>query len=160
LTGFEHFDDVFDAVLNQKIEMGVVPCENTIAGKVSEVSERLAKDEFTIIDRIRIKINQMLVAPAGTELSSIRKIYSHHKALEQCKNFLETLPDCQILPYSTTSAAAAAVAALNDKCSAAIASETAAKLNRLVVIKDNIQDKENNYTEFVLFKAKCKITTE
>jgi len=96
----------------------------------------------------------MLVAPAGTELSSIRKIYSHEKAFEQCKKFLATMPECRQISYSTTSAAAAAVAALNDKCSAAIASETAARLNRLEIIKESIQDEEENYTEFVVFRGK------
>lgn len=155
LTGLEHFEDVFEAVLNHKIEMGVVPYENTLAGRVTEVIERLdGTDDFEIIDRIKIAINQKLVAPAGTELSSIRKIYSHPKALEQCKKFIATMPECRIIPYSTTSAAAAAVAALNDKCSAAIASETAARLNRLSIIKDDIQDEGSNYTEFVVIKAK------
>ncbi len=154
LTGLERFEDVFEAVLNGKIEMGVVPIENTLAGRVDEVQDRLKCNEFDIIDRIKIRINQRLVAPEGTELSSIRKIYSHHKALEQCKAFLATMPECQIIPYSTTSAAAAAVAALNDKCSAAIASETAARLNRLSIIKDDIQDDPDNMTEFVVIKAR------
>ncbi len=154
LTGLERFEDVFEAILNGKIEIGVIPYENTLAGKVDEVVERLEKNEFEIINRIKIHINQMLVAPEGTELPSIRKIYSHQKALEQCKQFLTSMPDCQIIPYSTTSAAATAVAALNDKCSAAIASETAARLNRLLIIKDDIQDNLDNITEFVVIKAK------
>lgn len=154
LTGFERFQDVFEAVLNNKIELGIVPYENSIAGKVKEVEELLDKSNLEIIDRIKIRINQLLVAPYGTELSSIRKIYSHSKALEQCSKYLESLPECQIVPYSTTSAAASVVAALNDKCSAAIASETAAKLYRLSILKDNIQDNQENYTEFIVFKSR------
>lgn len=154
LTGLERFEDVFEAVSNGKIEIGVVPYENTLAGKVKEVEERLENGEFEILDRVRIRINQMLVATPGTELSSIRKIYSHYKALEQCKKFLASMPECQVIPYSTTSAAAAAVAALNDKFSAAIASKTAANLNRLAIIKENIQDEAENFTEFVVFKAR------
>ncbi|MCX7772733.1 MAG: phospho-2-dehydro-3-deoxyheptonate aldolase, partial [Clostridia bacterium] len=154
LTGLERFEDVFEAVANDKIEIGVVPYENAIAGKVQEVIDRLETNEFEVISRVKIQVNQRLVAPAGTELSSIRKIYSHPKALEQCTKFLATLPECQIISYSTTSAAAAAVAALNDKCSAAIASETAAKLNRLSIIKEDVQDETENYTEFVVFKAR------
>lgn len=154
LTGLERFEDVFDAVLNNKIEIGVVPVENSLAGEVKEVKQLLEENKIEIIKKIKLPIKQMLVAPAGTELSSVRKIYSHEKALEQCKNFLSTMPECRLISYSTTSAAAAAVAALNDKCSAAIASETAAKLNRLIILKDSIQDTEDNYTEFVVFKAK------
>ena len=154
LTGLEHFEDVFEAVLSNKIEIGVVPVENTLAGKVEKVHELLENENIEIIDSIKLPIKQMLVAPAGTELSSIRKIYSHEKALEQCKKFLSTMPECKLIPYSTTSAAAAAVAALNDKCSAAIASETAARLNRLEIIQDSIQDEEDNYTEFVVFRSK------
>ncbi len=154
ITGFEHFEDVFDAVLKGRAEIGIVPYENSLAGKVNEVVETLKDHKFEIVDRIKIKINQMLVAPSGTELSSIRKIYSHPKALQQCKKFLSSIPNCKIIPYSTTSAAAAAVTALNDQCSAAIASKTAAKLYRLEILKENIQDAEENYTEFVIFRAK------
>ena len=157
LTGLERFQDVFEAVKNGKIELGVVPYENTLAGKVTEVVEYLENGDFEVIDRIKIRINQMLLATPGTELSSVRKIYSHKKALEQCKKFLESIPECQIIPYSTTSAAAQAVAALNDKCSAAIASKTAAELNRLTIIKENLQDEDENYTEFVVFKMKKDI---
>ncbi|HHW23011.1 MAG TPA: 3-deoxy-7-phosphoheptulonate synthase [Clostridiaceae bacterium] len=154
LTGFERFEDVFDAVLSNKVEVGVVPVENSLAGKVTEVVDLLDDDRLEITDRIRLPVRQMLVAPPGTELSSIRKIYSHEKAFEQCRKFLSTMPDCQLIKYSTTSAAASAVAALNDKYSAAIASETAARLNRLEILKDSIQDDENNYTEFVVFRKR------
>jgi 3-deoxy-7-phosphoheptulonate synthase len=157
LTGFEHFIDVFDAVLNNKVDIGIVPWENSLTGKIYEVEELLKNQNLEVIDRVKIPIHQMLIAPFGTELSHIRKIYSHPKALEQCKKFLRGMQDCKIIPYSTTSAAAAAVAALDDKCSAAIASKTAAKLNRLAIIKENIQDNDENFTEFVVFKAKSKI---
>lgn len=154
LTGLERFEDVFEAVLNNKIEIGVVPVENSLAGKVKDVEKLLENEKVEIINKVKLPIRQMLVAPAGTELSSVRKIYSHEKALEQCKKFLATMPECRLIPYSTTSAAASAVAALDDKCSAAIASEIAAHLNRLEIIKDSIQDEEDNYTEFVVFKKK------
>ncbi len=154
LTGLERFEDVFDAVSNNKIEIGVVPVGNTLAGEVEEVKELLQNNKIEIIDKIRLPIIQMLVASEGTDLSSVRKVYSHEKAIQQCKDFLSTMPECKIIPYSTTSAAASAVAALNDKCSAAISSKTAAKLNRLVILKESIQDSEDNYTEFVVFKAK------
>lgn len=153
-TGFERFEDVFDAVLNGKAEIGVVPVENSLAGKVTEVIEMLEDDRLEITDRIKLPIRLMLVAPAGTDLSGIRKIYSHEKAFGQCRKFLSTMPDCRLISYSTTSAAASAVAAINDKYSAAIASETAARLNRLEILQESIQDDENDYTEFVVFRKK------
>jgi chorismate mutase/prephenate dehydratase len=121
---------------------------------VEEVQALLQNDKIEVIDRIKLPIIQMLVATEGTELSSVRKIYSHEKAIQQCEAFLATMPDCKIIPYSTTSAAASAIAALNDKYSAAIASKTAAKLNRLVILKESIQDSDENYTEFVVIKKK------
>ncbi len=154
LTGLERFEDVFVAVSNGKTDVGVVPYENSLAGKVTEVQELVEKYGLDIVDRTKLSISQNLVAPLGTEISSIRKIYSHPKALEQCKKFLATLPGCQLIPYSTTSAAAQAVAALNDKCSAAISSETAATVNRLAILKEAIQDEIENYTEFIVVKAK------
>ncbi len=154
LTGFESVDDVFDAVLKGKVTRGIVPFENTLAGGIEEVKKRIQDGDIEIFGRLKLKIFQRLMAPKGTKLSNIRKIYSHYKALEQCKGFLATMENCQTIPYTTTSAAAAAVAALNDKRSAAIASGAAARLNRLVIIKKEIQDSPENYTEFIAFKKK------
>lgn len=154
LVGLERFEDVCEAVSIKKADSGILPYSNTLAGKVTEVQKLINRYDLEITDRLNLRVRQNLVAPAGTELSSIRKIYSKDKALEQCKNFLATLPECRIIPYSTTSAAAYAVGALNDKCSAAIASEAAAKLNRLEIIKSDIQDCDDNYTEFIVVKSK------
>ena len=41
ITGFEHFEDVFDAVPKGRAEIGIVPYENSLAGKVNEVVETL-----------------------------------------------------------------------------------------------------------------------
>lgn len=150
MVGFERFEDVCEAVFLKKADAGVLPCSNTLAGEVSEASDLVGRYGFKITGRIKLKVSLNLVAPAGTELSSIRKIYSKDKALEQCKNFLASMPECRVIPFSTTSAAAYAVSALNDKCSAAIASEAAARLNRLEIIKANIQDSDDNYTEFIV----------
>jgi len=154
MVGLERFEDVCEAVALRKADAGVLPVENTLAGKVTEVLELIEQFNLEVTDRLKLKVRQNLVAPKGTELKSIRKIYSKDKALEQCKEFLKTLPECRIIQCSTTSAAAQAVRALDDKCSAAIASATAARLNRLEILVADIQDCDENYTEFVVVKAK------
>jgi len=154
MVGLERFEDVCEAVALRKMDTGVLPVENTLAGKVTEAIDLIERYDLEITDRLKLKIRQNLVAPAGTDLKSIRKIYSKDKALEQCREFLKAYPDCRIIPFSTTSAAAQAVSALDDKCSAAIASAAAARLNRLEVLVPDIQDSDENYTEFVVVKTK------
>lgn len=154
MMGLERFEDVCEAVSLRKADAGILPYENTLAGKVQEVIDLIERYEFQIVDRLKLRIRQNLVAPRGTELKSIRKIYSHNKALEQCREFLKILPECRIISCSTTSAAAQAVSALDDKCSAAIASAAAARLNRLEILVPDIQDCDEDYTEFVVVKPK------
>ncbi|MDI9513644.1 MAG: 3-deoxy-7-phosphoheptulonate synthase [Clostridiaceae bacterium] len=154
MVGLERFEDVCEAVSLGKAEAGVLPVENTLAGKVTEATELIEHYGLEIVDQLQLKIRMNLVAPSGTDIKSIRKIYSKDKALEQCKKFLNDHPEYRIIPFSTTSAAAQAVSALDDKCSAAIASASAAKLNRLEILVSDIQDSDENYTEFVVVKTK------
>lgn len=153
MVGLERFEDVCEAVSLGKADAGVLPVENTLAGKITEATDLIDRYELEITERIKLKIRLNLVAPAGTELKSIRKVYSKDKAIEQCRKFLNEHPEYRIIPFSTTSAAAHAVSALDDKCSAAIASASAAKLNRLEILVPDIQDLDENYTEFVVVKV-------
>ncbi|HOQ76731.1 MAG TPA: prephenate dehydratase domain-containing protein [Thermoclostridium sp.] len=154
MVGLERFEDVCEAVSLGKVDAGILPLENTLAGKVTEAVDLIERYDLEITDRLKLKISMNLIAPPGTDMKSIRKIYSKDKALEQCKKFLDDHPEYRVIPFSTTSAAAQAVSALDDKCSAAIASASAAKLNRLEILVSDIQDSAENYTEFAVVKQK------
>ena len=99
MVGLERFEDVCEAVSLGKAEAGVLPVENTLAGKVTEATELIEHYGLEIVDQLQLKIRMNLVAPSGTDIKSIRKIYSKDKALEQCKKFLNDHPNTESFPF-------------------------------------------------------------
>jgi chorismate mutase/prephenate dehydratase len=83
----------------------------------------------------------------------VKKICSHPHAIAQCRNWLET--NMPLVPVSeVASTARAAEMCLDDPSIAAIASELAAQLYGLKVIKSRIEDNLNNFTRFLVLSQK------
>ncbi len=157
---FADFVDVFEAVVSNKVEMGMIPLENSSAGRVSEIHELLQKYEVSIIAEHFVEIRHCLAAIKGANISDIKKVYSHPQALMQCKNNLRNL-GVEISEFSNTAKAAEFVASSNDKSKAAICSKVAAEVNGLEVIKEEMQDLQNNSTLFIVIsKQKPEINPE
>jgi chorismate mutase/prephenate dehydratase len=140
--------NVFDAVSEGKLEFGVVPIENSTEGGVNQTVDELLKHELRICGEAVLEIAQCL-AGRGRDLSSIRRVASHPQGLAQCRSWLGThLPHAEQVASLSTSMAARE--ASRDPNLAAIASELAAELNGLNVIRANIQDSDQNATRFVV----------
>lgn len=143
------FEDVFDAVASGKAKLGMIPIENSQAGRVAEIHNLIPRTNLHIVGEYFQYIEHCLMAPKGATLESIKDVYSHPQALMQCREHLRELG---ITPhtYSNTAAAAADVAKWNDASKAAIASPLAAELYGLSVLKTHLQDADDNLTVFVL----------
>jgi len=129
---------------------GVLPIENSSNGSVRTVYELLQKKRFSIVRSIRMCIRHELLAKAGTKLSDIKQIYSHEQAIGQCGRFLASLgPDVKVTPCDNTATAAKMVAESGEANIAAISSHSCAALYGLSVVKEDIQDSDNNYTRFI-----------
>jgi chorismate mutase/prephenate dehydratase len=97
-----------------------------------------------------VKVDHCLVALEPVPISRIRRIYSHPQALQQCSEFLNSLADCQAQSFSDTAAAARRLREDQDLSEAAIASEEAARLHGLTILKRSIANQKENYTRFVI----------
>jgi chorismate mutase/prephenate dehydratase len=80
----------------------------------------------------------------------VRRIYSKDIAFNQCRNFLleHDLDSVEYIPVEST--AKAARLAAEDNQSAAICSHIAAKLYRVPVMFENIEDNHKNRTRFII----------
>jgi len=146
---FRSFEAVFDAVESGLCRFGVVPIENSSNGSVRGVYDLLQRKHFSIVRSTRLCIRHELLAKSGTKFSEIREIYSHEQAIGQCGRFLASLGSgVKVIPCDNTAAAAKMVAESADPHVAAISSHPCAGLYGLSVIRDDIQDSENNYTRF------------
>lgn len=142
------FDDVFDAVEQGNARLGMIPIENSHAGRVAEIHNLLKKTELSIVGEVFQRIEHQLLAPEGATLETIKTVYSHPQALMQCRNHLREW-DFTPQAHSNTALAAADVAKWNDPSKAAIASKLAGELYGLKQIATNIEDAHDNTTVFI-----------
>lgn len=147
---FTNFCDVFEAAESGKIEFGMIPLENSYAGRVSEIHELLKKHDVSIVAEHFFPINHYLAGIKGAKLNEIKKVFSHPQALSQCQNNLKQLK-VAVNEFSNTAEAAKFIANSNDKTWAAICSSKACEIHNLEIIKENMQDSgSDNLTIFVV----------
>ncbi|MBX7149962.1 prephenate dehydratase [bacterium] len=140
---------VFQAVERGHTHYGVVPIENSTEGLVSQSLDLLVESPLHIQAEIILRISHHLMSAQALDLKQIKTVYSHPQALAQCRSWLlKNVPQAKL--KETESTAAAARHALNEKNSAAIASEIAANHYKLSIIRKNIQDLVQNYTRFLV----------
>lgn len=144
------FKSVFTAVKLGKVDYGLLPVENTIAGSVVRNYDLLLKEDVFVIGEIFLKIKHNLISHKNNTLNKIEKVYSHPHALKQCRLFLEKNKLKAIPEYDTAGAVKIIKTRLKED-EAAIASELSAKLYDMQIIKSNIQTNLNNITKFFLF---------
>jgi chorismate mutase / prephenate dehydratase len=140
--------DVFDEVERGRAQYGVVPVENSTEGAVNVTLDRLIDADVVITGEITLDITQHLLSLA-TELAEIKMVCSHPQGLAQCRGWLSAnLPDVPQEELSSTSAAAER--AKEDPTVAAIASEMAARMYDVPVLRSRIEDNPANSTRFLV----------
>jgi chorismate mutase/prephenate dehydratase len=139
---------IFEEVSRGRASYGVVPVENSNEGVVSHTLDMFMSADLKIIAEVLLEISHDLLNISGN-LEDIRKVISHPQAFAQCRNWLEeNFPDIPLVDAPST--ASAAQQATEDATAAAIASETAASLYGLRVVKRKIEDNPNNFTRFLV----------
>lgn len=151
------FDAVFSAVESGLCKYGVLPIENSTAGSVNKVYDLMTKHNFNIIRSTRIKINHCLLAKKGTDLSSVREIFSHEQAISQCSEFLSSLKGVKVTRCENTAMAAKMVSESDRTDIAALSSKSCAELYGLDSLKTVVQDSQNNHTRFVCISKDLEI---
>lgn len=148
LVPLKSISSIFEEVSRGRASYGVVPVENSNEGVVSHTLDMFMSSDLKIIAEILLPVSHDLLNLSG-QTADIRKVISHPQAIGQCRSWLEeNLPDIPLVDASST--ASAAQQAAEDASVAAIASETAASLYGLRVVKHKIEDNRNNFTRFLV----------
>ncbi len=148
------FEDVFIAVKRGKVNYGVIPIENTLAGSLYKNYDYLQQYNLHIVGEYNHRIAHALIAFPGVQLKNIKRIYSHPSALMQCDKFLASLKQTEKIEYYDTAGSVMYVSKNTMKDAAAIASEFSAKSYGLNILKKSIQDEPENYTRFLILSKK------
>lgn len=144
------FRDAMEAIAEGSADYAVLPIENSSAGIVADNYDLLVNFENYIVGEQIVKCEHCLLGVPGTELSDIRKVYSHQQALSQCEEYLDAHREWQLIPYDNTARAAKKVAEEGDKSQAAVGSRFAAELFGLEVLAEHIYYNEANSTRFII----------
>ncbi|MFH1087030.1 MAG: prephenate dehydratase [Chloroflexota bacterium] len=145
--------DVFDAVLQDRVEYGVVPVENSQAGSINETYDLLLSYPLGIYGEVNLRVSHCLMALPGTKLKDVKKAYSHPQALAQCAEFLRRL-NVEVVPVYNTAGGAKLISEAKMADAAAIASRQAAEIYGLEVLRENIETSPANYTKFLVISTK------
>lgn len=144
-TPVESIPAVFHAVESKKVDLGLVPIENSIGGGIHDTLDSFLHTGVRVCAEVLIPIHHHLLSKA--EPAKVQRIYSRPEVFEQCRRWLtENLRDAERI--AMTSSAKAAERAAGEEGAAAIGSNLAAQIYQLPVRFENIEDNPNNITRF------------
>ncbi len=144
------FDEVVQAVEDGEAEYAVLPIENTTSGGINEVYDLLLHTTLSIVGEEIHTVNHCLVGIDDIPLSKIETIYAHYQAAAQCSKFLDSLPNCKIEFFDDTAMSVQKIKELNDPACVAIASEEAANIFGVKIIRRKIANQKDNFTRFLI----------
>jgi prephenate dehydratase len=143
------FEDALNAIAAGDAELGMIPIENSVAGRVADIHHLMPTAGLHIVGEWFLPIRNQLMAPKGASLAGLRLVESHVMALGQCRNFLRKL-GVKTLVAADTAGAAREVAERGDKTRAAIASTLAAEIYGLDILARDIEDEQHSTTRFLV----------
>jgi prephenate dehydratase len=151
------FEDALAAVQNGRADLGMIPIENSIAGRVADIHHLLPHANLHIVGEYFLPIHFNLMAPKGATLKTIRSVESHIHALGQCRHFIRKHGYKAVIA-ADTAGAARHIAETSDTTRGALAPKLAAKIYGLKVLAENVEDEDHNTTRFVILSKKKQHT--
>ncbi len=149
------FEDAFAALNSGEAELGMIPVENSIAGRVADIHHLMPDSGLHIVAEWFLPVRHQLLAPKGATLKGIKTVESHVHALGQCRKIIRKLGIKPVVA-ADTAGSAREVAQRGDKSCAAIASRLAAKIYGLDILAEDIEDEAHNTTRFIVLSREAK----
>jgi prephenate dehydratase len=145
-----------DAVREGHAALAMLPCENSLAGRVPDIHALLPASGLSIVGEHFQRIEHCILAPRGATPATLRRAHSHSVALGQVRAILR---EWNLTPVvqADTAGAAELVAKLGGVEDCAIASALAGELFGLDIIRRNVEDAAHNTTRFYICAARPSI---
>jgi prephenate dehydratase len=150
------FDTVM-AVRDGDVEWAIVPIENSLEGSVAVTLDLLAEEAgvVRIAGETLLRVRHSLIAAAPVAPAEIEVVLTHPQVPGQCTRFLRTeLAHAQVLPAASTAEAVRTVVRDGDPSRAALGTALAASIYGGTVVREGVQDRDDNETRFVWLAAR------
>ena len=134
------------------VDFALVPIENSLEGSINVTLDLLAEqgEAVRIVGEAVLRVRHCLIAARELELDQIETVVSHPQVPGQCTRFLRTeLPRASIRAAASTAEAVRGVTASDDGTSAALGTALAAEIYGGVILREGVEDREDNQTRFV-----------
>ncbi len=143
------FEEAFEAVKSGACGLALIPVENSVAGRVSDVHHLLPSSGLKIVGERFMPIRHQLMANRGASLEGLKRVMSHAMALAQCRKAIRRLK-LEAHPVYDTAGAARMLSERPDPETAAIAPALAAEIYGLEILMRDVEDERHNTTRFLV----------
>jgi prephenate dehydratase len=147
------FYEALESTEDGRTDFTVLPVENSLEGSVGESYDLLLDTTLNVVAEIYYRISHCLISLQGLE--KIDTVYSHPQALGQCRKFIQE-NHLRPIPTYDTAGSVKIILELNKANVACIASRKAAEIYHVPIIKEGVEDNQNNYTRFLVLAKKKK----
>jgi len=148
-VAYATFEDAFAAVESGDVRYGMIPIENSVAGRVADIHHLMPSSTLHIVGEHFLRVRHQLLGVPGARLSDIRTVASHVHALGQCRKAISELK-LRTVVAADTAGSARELKESGDPTRAAIATGLAGEIYGLEVLRPDIEDEEHNTTRFLV----------
>lgn len=146
------FEEALTAISSGAAKYGMIPIENSVAGRVADIHHLLPNAGLFIVAERFLPVRHQLMGLKGTKLEDLKTVISHVHALGQCRDVIGKLGLKQMVGQDTAGAARW-ISQQGDPSKAAIASSLAAEIYGLEIFKSDIEDAAHNTTRFLVMAS-------
>jgi prephenate dehydratase len=145
---------IYDAVMELRrggVQWAIVPIENSLEGSVNITLDLLAGEasDVQIVGEALLRVSHSLIASGAIELADIDTVLTHPHVPGQCLLFLRReLAHARILSAGSTAEAVRTVTRERRPGQAALGTLLAAEIYGGTVIREGVQDRDDNETRF------------
>ena len=149
------FEDAFALITAGEADLGMIPVENSLAGRVADIHHLMPDSGLHIVAEHFMPVRHQLLGIKGARLEDIKTVESHVHALGQCRKIIRRLGIKPVVA-ADTAGSAREVAEAGDKTRAAIASRLAAEIYALDTLAADVEDEAHNTTRFIVLAREAK----
>ncbi len=154
------FPHMFSSAARHRAHACLAPMENSLVGSIYQNYDLMLQYGFRVRGEVYLKVEHCLIAPVGTFLEEVRRVYSHPVALEQCQEFFRLHPEIETVSTYDTAGSVQLLLRRKEPAAAAIAGRGAARHYGAKVLRAGLEDDPANYTRFFLLTTEDEPAAE